>query len=482
MMEQSGQGGVVLVDITFHFAEDSRTPYYQQLYEFIRDEISSGLMRAGTRLPSIRDLSISLRISKTTVEDAYQQLVAEGYIASRPRVGYFSLPPDETFNVPRPARPIQVQSAPRPAHPLIEIDFHPARIDVSHFPHTIWRKLYNEVWTDMDRPQHLLSYGDPQGEWGLRAQIASYLYSSRGVRSTPEQIVMGSGMHFSVQLLWQLLKPELGMAAMEDPGYDKIRALLEGLGVRVYAIPLDEDGVSVKHLRYTNANLAYVTPSHQFPTGCVMSYTKRRQLLQWASERGGWILEDDYDGEFRYTEKPIPSLQGMDSHDSVIYMGTFSKSLMPSIRMNYMVLPNPLLHRLTLILQTFDSPVSRLEQAVLERFMERGYWEKHIRRMRRVYRKKHELLVHAIRSELKNAELSGHGAGLHVSLTLKHGPPGAAELIKGAESVGVKLYTLGQAPGIPETVPSSPVVYLGFGDLTHAQIEEGVKRLKTVWS
>lgn len=471
-----------MLDLAFHASNETKLPYYRQLYSFIRAEIEEGRIAPSTKLPSVRELAASLQISKTTVESAYQQLVAEGYVTSKSRAGFFSLPPEDTFVGPsRRKQTVLIEASMNPntiPPSRIEIDFHPAHADTSYFPKTTWRKLFNEVWTKMDN--EVLYSGDPVGEWGLRRQIADYLQHSRGVRCTPQQIVIGSGIHSSIQLLCQLLSNDKTVLAMEDPGYTKVRSWFDRLGVPVIPVGLEEDGLSIEELQRTQATLVYVTPSHQFPRGMVMSYTKRKQLLQWAAAENRLIIEDDYDGEFRYAEKPIPSLQGLDMNDTVIYIGTFSKSLSAGLRMNYMVLPKHLHNRLMDLRPLLDPPVPRLLQVVMERFMSSGDWETHLRRMRRIYRKKHEVLVDALRAELGGAmALHGHGAGLHVSVTLVDHPWSEEELVKRAQSVGVKVYNFPPLRGC--TTPHSPSLYLGFGGLTAEQIRDGVRRLGDAW-
>ena len=475
-----GSGGIPLFDLAFHVSNETKLPYYRQLYWFIRTEIEAGRIAVGTKLPSIRELAASLKISKTTVESAYQQLLAEGYITSKSRTGFFSLPPEETFMAPSRKQTFTAQSSTNEiATCRIEIDFHPAHTDTSQFPKTTWRKLFNEVWNKMDN--ELLLFGDPLGEGGLRQQIAKYLQQSRGVRCTPDQIVIGSGLHSSIQLLWQLLNNDRTVLAMEDPGYIKARSWFNRLSVPVIPIELEDDGLSMEGLQRSQANLVYVTPSHQFPKGMVMSYTKRKQLLQWASAQNRFIIEDDYDSEFRYTEKPIPCLQGLDMNDTVVYIGTFSKSLSSALRMNYMVLPIQLLNRLMDLRLPLDPAVSRSLQAVMERFMKLGHWETHLRRMRRVYRKKHEVLVESLRAEFGSSiVLNGYGAGLHVSVTLVNHPWSEVELIESAESVGVRVYNF--PPSRERADSHSPTLYLGFGGLTPEQIHDGVHRLREVWS
>lgn len=470
-----GQRRTVL-ELTFSFNSESKIPNYEQLYLFVRQEIESGRIAAGTQLPSIRGLSDSLKISKTTVEEAYQQLTAEGYITSKARVGYFSLPPQPAFGSMTTSLTKENPVTPQVKY-LTEIDFHPSRVDGDHFPKAIMRKITNDIWKKFDNA--LLDSGEVQGEWGLRSELASYLRHSRGVRCSPEQIVIGSGIQYTIHLLMGVLQTEISAVAMEDPGYDGVRSVFERIQVPVCPISLEHDGINLEDLRTSKAELVYVTPSHQFPQGMVMSYSKRMQLLQWAKENGGYIIEDDYDGEFRYSERPIPALQGLDSHETVIYIGTFSKALAPSFRLNYMVLPPSLIHPFLSQFQHQDSPVPRLQQVMLQQFMHMGHWEKHIRRMRRVYRHKHSVLIEAIRSEMgDNVTIKGHGAGLHVALDLNTNYS-EHQLAERAASVGVRVYF--SSKNYARDVGQGPLVLLGFAGLSSLDIVEGVKRLHRCW-
>ena len=456
---------------------ESKVPHYKQLYLFIRQEIQAGHIKAGTKLPSIRALSDALNISKTTTEEAYQQLIAEGYIVSKARVGYFSLPPEDAFT----DAPASTRTKPSSVAPLsnrsIEIDFHPARVDGNHFPRTLFKKLSNDVWNTYDNT--LLDYGDAFGEWGLRKTLADYLHHARGVRCTPHQIIIGSGIQYSIGVLIELLQSDETVVGMEDPGYDKVLSAFRRAGVAVRPIALDSDGIDIEQLRKSDANLVYVTPSHQFPQGMVMPYSKRMQLLQWAKESGSFIIEDDYDGEFRYGERPIPSLQGLDANDAVIYIGTFSKSLSPSMRVNYMVLPPSLVEQFAARRHEWDSPVSRHHQLVLQAFMEQGHWERHVRRLRRGYRSKQAVLIQVIQAEMgERAIIVGQGAGLHVVLDVNT-DKSRETLKERAESVGVNVYFVASAYSQEPT--ATVRVVLGFGGLSPDDLVEGIKRLRTCW-
>jgi len=385
--------------------------------------------------------------------------------------------PVETSLAPHDAVGSPVETTSGQSAPTIDIDFHPSRIDSKNFPFALWKSLFNELLNQRDC--RMLDYGAVEGELGLRRELAKYLHYSRGVRCGPEQIVIGNGIQYCIWVIRTLLNENPMVAAMENPGYHRVRAILEHSGVPIRPIRLDHDGLDIDQLCETDANIVYVTPSHQFPKGMVMPYYKRMLLLRWAQAVNGFIIEDDYDSEFRYGERPIPSLQGLDQRDSVIYIGTFSKAFTPAIRMNYMVLPPPLLARFKSISQGFDCPVSRIQQNVMEMFMTRGFWDGHIRRFRRIYRGKHQDMLHALRVIMENhVVVSGIGAGLHVALLVRTTLT-ERDLTERAARMGVRIYTGNDTRIGPSN--DLPYVYLGFGALERTEMEEGLRRLKNVW-
>lgn len=469
-----------MLDITPRIQEESATPLYRQIYQYFREEIQAGRLQSGSRLPSVRRLAQHMNISKTTVELAYQQLLAEGYIESRERSGFYVV---EVDSVLEEEHFFPEESQVAPAAPVTEsfrYDFHMARIDLDTFPFAIWRKFSNQVM----RPEskELLLNGDRQGELGLRIQIARYLLQSRGVTCTPEQIVIVAGTQLSILLISQLIGMDGKAVAIEEPGYQDVRNTFMQFGFQVKPIPLEQDGLDVEALKQSDARVVYVTPSHQETLGMVMPYAKRMKLLQWAEETNGLILEDDYDGEFRYRGKPIPSLQSLDKRGNVIYLGTFSKSLLPAIRLSYMVLPPALAERYrTGGYSTIDQTVSRLHQKTLELFMESGEWERHIRKMRVIYQKKHDAILQALKASFQDhTTVKGHGAGLSITMEL-HSPKSAEELVEIAKAAGILVYStdrkwMNPPAGLP------PTFQLGFGGLAIEEIHQGIKLLAQVWA
>ncbi|MFD2114766.1 PLP-dependent aminotransferase family protein [Paenibacillus yanchengensis] len=468
-----------MIDMTLLLEKESGEPLYLQLYQHIKKDIIRGKLAAKTRLPSIRALSSHLHISRNTVELAYHQLIAEGYVQSRPRSGIFVIEL-ELEKLPAPfsesRKPLEISKQDSTKVPY---DFRYGDVDVEHFPLTTWRKLSNQC---LQRKQaELFSYGDPQGEYELRIEIARYLYDSRGVNCSPNQIMIGAGIQYLLGVLSGLVGARGNSIGMEEPGYDGARTIFQHYGFNVIPIQLDKDGLNIHQLYESRSRIVYITPSHQFPYGMVMPFAKRMQLLKWAEEQDGIIIEDDYDSEFRYVGKPIPSLQSLDSHHRTVYLGTFSKCLLPSLRIAYMVLPPALLeiynkqnYRL------YDQTVSQLHQNTLELFMKNGHWEAHIRKMRNVYHKKQSVLIGTIRELMgEQTIVIGQDAGLHVLLCVLNGMD-EAELIQAAEQAGVRVYAVSPFWAQSSQVETS-MVLIGFGGLRIEDIVKGVHALHRAW-
>jgi GntR family transcriptional regulator / MocR family aminotransferase len=453
-------------------------PLYLQLYRYFRSMIQGGGIRGGTRLPSVRALRLQLNVSKTTIETAYQMLLAEGYAVSKPRSGLFAVHPWLAQNSLQTslasAAPAARLTSPSQAEALI--DFSPAQVDASAFPHRVWKQSIHLALEEHGR--NLFQYGDPRGEPGLRMKLALYLRQSRGVACTADQIIVGSGIPYSLHVLSKLL-PELHSMAMEDPGYAPVRESFLSQGCRVHPIPVSEEGMLLEPLFLTDAQAVYVTPSHQFPTGGVMPFFVRQKLLNWAYSRGAYIIEDDYDGEFRYLGKPIASLQSLDQRGNVIYIGTFSKVFTPALRMNYMVLPEELAERCKEVKHLF-SGVSRVEQWAMEHFIENGHWSRHIRKMRNIYRRKHVKLLELLHSHFSGrVEVMGASAGLHVQAQVRCSSD-TKQLIHLAGQHGVRVYGL-EEMSIGERKEGQPIVYIGFGGVSEEDMEKGIQLLRQAW-
>ena len=306
-----------------------KKPLYEQLYEYIKEEIRSGRLAAGERLPSKRTLAAHLKVSRSTVEMAYDQLVSEGYIRARERSGYYVRQAERTFAVGRRVQRIVPEAEPEPD---MKYDLRTSGVDTEKFPFTVWARLMRDILSEQG--QELLQAGPPQGLYKLRESISRYLYEYRRVDAAPEQIVIGSGTEYLLGLLIQLLGTDQKYA-VEDPGYPRVHRVLQNYGIRPELIAVDAEGLDVQSLSASGAQIVHVTPSHQFPTGVVMQADRREQLLAWAgAEPGRYILEDDYDSEFRFYGKPAPALQGMGEPARVVYFYTVAKSLAPSMRIS----------------------------------------------------------------------------------------------------------------------------------------------------
>ncbi|MGX9132821.1 MocR-like pyridoxine biosynthesis transcription factor PdxR [Rummeliibacillus sp. JY-2-4R] len=455
--------------------KDSVTPLYEQLYEEIKKGIIEGTIAVNTKLPSKRKLAEFLSISQTTVELAYAQLIAEGYITSKARVGFFVETIEELAYVEKTLPHKELESIPKKQ---IKYDFNPGKIDTSSFPFTTWRKYAKDAIDYHEKD--LLLIGSPQGEIELREEIASYLYQSRGVLCSPEQIVLGSGTEQLLPMILKLLGDD-NQYAIENPGYTLTHHIFNQYHQKVVPIDVDDDGMQIAQLEQSNANIAYVTPSHQFPTGAILSATRRSRLLNWAaSDNERFIIEDDYDSEFRYIGKPIASLQGMDHRDKVIYISTFSKSLMPSLRIAYFVLPEKLLSQYHKIFNYYTSTVPRFEQHILAQFMSDGHFSKHLNRMRKIYRKKLEKLTDALLSFEPCVTISGEQAGMHVVLTAKH-TLNAHELSQIAIEHGIRITPIKEYTIAPTKENRDNQFLLGFGGLEENEIPNAIQQLMSCW-
>ncbi|WP_261305538.1 PLP-dependent aminotransferase family protein [Paenibacillus andongensis] len=454
---------------------DEQGPLYIQLYRHIRGLIQRGAIPDGTKLPSIRALSQQIHFSKNTIETAYQMLIEEGYVISKPRSGLYVVAPlllqtntnQHAFNLSQNTNEKALQS------PYAPIDFSLLETDSESFPLQAWKACLNESFNYNSCRIH--QYGDYKGEYALRLQIAHYLKQSRGVTCSPEQILVGTGMSNSLHLLSKLIG-QSARVAFEKNAIAQVGDLFSQNGYTVVSFPLNEN-LSITEIMPGNIDAVYVTPSHR-PSGNHLSYAIRQELIHWAYHNQSHIIEDDYDGEFRHAGKTIPSLQGLDPHGVVIYIGTFSKAFTPALRMNYMVLPPQLLPKLQSMERTLSSP-SRLDQLAMALFMERGHWYRHIRKMRNTYRKKHERMLQLIHTHLgSHVQIESGGAGLHIELTVNR-TCSAEELKELAHAKGVRVYSSQQ----PELVPNNkkPKIYLGFGGITIKDMERGIPLLKEAW-
>ena len=462
------------VSVMFILDNNGQQPLHAKIYDQLKNQILSGELSPKTKLLSIKNLSTELSVSRNTVEYAYQQLYAEGYIYSKPRSGYYVSFIDPEF-LSAPFRPISTYSQKIFAdEKAYAFDFHPACLSPGSFPINLWRKLYIECLKAS--PKQLGFYGNQQGDFTLRCQIQRYLAHSRGVSCEPDQIIVCSGLQDSLSIIAPILRENHSNFAMEDPGHFISKAVFRNHSFSLMPIPVNSDGLDLEFLQNTNSTVVYVTPSHQFPLGCVMPVVNRLKLINWAETVGGVIIEDDYDSELRYFGKPIPALQGLHSQGNIVYIGTFSKVLSPALRISYMVLPYQLLTIYRKLFANYSTNVSLLDQRTLTMFMEQGYWERHLRKMRTLYKKKHDAIIQSTQHHFGDqANIIGQGAGLHIVLELIGNSLNETELMNRAQEKNVKLFSL-SSTYLHKSNNKSQIM-LGFGGMSNNEIDRGIELL-----
>ena len=446
--------------LTYELKKSPGVPLYEALYRCIRADILAGVLLPGQKLPSKRALAQNLEVSKITVEGAYNQLLSEGYIRAQEKVGYFveSIP----LSIPRRADnvPAVITEAERP---LLDL----TGSGTEKFPFSVWSRLQREVM--LDYGEKLLLPLPNQGIAELRQAIAAHLYAFRSMHVDPENILIGAGTDFLYNLLIQLLGREKTYA-VEDPGYGKIHKIYAAGGVRCISVPMDHEGVLPAALE--NAKVLHLSPAHHFPTGLVTSVPRRQELLEWAQRCDGYIIEDDYDSEFRFDAHPKPTMQSLDRSGRVIYMNTFSKSLAPSIRISYMVLPPELMAVFRKNLGFYSCTVSSFEQYTLARFLDRGYFEKHINRMRKYYKNRRNQVLSALsrRAFSEKLTIREEDAGLHFLLKVDT-PMEDAELVRFCEKNGVRLRALSSYYHLPIPEEDQRCLVINYAGVNQQDLE-----------
>lgn len=458
---------------TYPLEKRGRLPLYEYLYRCIREDILSGGLAAGEKLPSKRALAEHLGVSVITVEGAYAQLTSEGYLYTKPKQGFFV---SRVEQAPPPAPPA-VQRTEK-AEPEWRLDLKTNRVDSTRFPLKTWARLTRQVLAE--ETEALLAPLPHQGLPAFRQAIAQDLREYRGLAVSPEQIVVGAGAEYLYLLLPQLLGRGT-VFAVEDPGYPKIRQVYEKSGVRCVPIPLDRQGMDVDALRRSGASVVHISPSHQYPTGLVTPIARRQELLHWAEEAGGFIIEDDYDSELRFSGRPIPALQSIDRGGRVLYLNTFSQTIAPSMRVGYLVLPSRLLERYRRELDFYACTVPAMEQLVLTRFLNQDYYEQHLSRMRSEYRARRAAVLEAFQHSAfaGRIHLSEQGAGLHFLLRLDTCQEDAV-LAERAEGLGVRLSFLSEYTGAP-TPEQAHTLVVNYGGLEVARLPEAMELLAQVF-
>lgn len=465
-----------MIELTPH----AKAPLYEQLYAALAADIRAGALPPGQALPGRRTMAARLGVSVNTVDTAYQMLAAEGLAAAQPRRGFFVQETGgqlHTRQRPAPAPPPNPPQA-APAGPAIRYDLSTGSIDTDLFPARSWGRIQKEL---LYQNPELLQRGEMQGDAALRVQIAAYLEEYRGVLCTPDQIVVGAGIEYLLGCLAHLFSG--CVAAVENPGYHRTRAVLQNSGLPCRLVAIDRSGLSAEGLRQSGAQLCYVTPSHHFPTGVTMPAPRRAQLLAWATAQPGrYILEDDYDSEFRFDTRPLPSLQGMAGPGGpVVYLTTFSKSLAPGFRIACMVLPHSLLGRYQQDFAAYANTVSRFDQQTLCRFMAGGYFTRHLARMRLAYKHRMEAFAAALRAALgPGLQLQATHSGLHFLLTLP-GAGGERAMVAAAAAQGVQLRGLSEYyMAGAQSCPADTVV-AGYSALRAEDIPAVAAALARAW-
>ncbi len=453
--------------LTYELTKQPGIALYEELYRCIRADILHGVLPAGQKLPSKRTLAANLKVSKITVEAAYAQLLAEGFIRSKEKVGYFVEAVRQDSIQPLPDR----EEPPRQSFAL---DL--TANCCTDFPFSVWSKLQRSVMLDL-REQLLLPLPN-RGLPELRHAIAAHLAGFRGMRVSPQNILIGAGTDFLYNLLIQLLGRDK-IYAVEEPGYDKIRRIYGAGGVRCVCAEMDEQGVVPQSLH--EAQVLHISPSHHFPTGIVTPLSRRAELLRWAQAGDRYIIEDDYDSEFRFRAHPVPSLQSLDQTGRVIYMNTFSKTLASSIRISYMVLPGELMERFQKDLGFYSCTVPSFEQYTLERFLAGGHFEKHINRMRKAYKARRNRLIGILESCPMADRLTvlEQDAGLHF-LVKVHTQLTDEMLTQALAGKGIRIRSLSSY--YHGTIPSEDesCLVVNYSGLTEENLQQ-LERLLAAW-
>ena len=455
--------------ITIEFKNSSKTPLYIQLYRHIKSEITCGNMTAGEKLPSLRRLSADLSISITTTEQAYNQLLVEGYIISKPQSGYY-------------VANVAGGSSDRGLTPETGLDLSsyavqesPYKQDLSYFDFGKWKKCMARVLNDYSRL--LLFESDPQGEGALRFEISKYIYNSRGVIANPEQIVIGAGTQQLTSHLCRILrKISVDHIATEDPGYLPVQNIFRDHGFSITKIPVSDDGIHIEKLPTNIPSAVYVSPSNQFPTGSVMPVGRRYRLLEWAKENHSFILEDDYDSELRYFGKPVPALQGLDDSGRVVYLGSFSSTLFPAVKISYMVLPESMMEIFNTIKTDYTQTCSKTEQLTLALFMEDGLYYTNIKKLRKLYGQKLQIALTAFACfgvGFVTPTNTNSGINIILKVRTKKSPAILSEM---ARSIGLNVQ-----PAASLTDQDTAALIFYYNQIPLGEMESSIAAMITLW-
>ncbi len=452
----------------------SKIPLYEQLYLKIRFLISEGELADGERLPSERGLAANLQISRNTVTLAYEQLYAEGYVDARPQSGYYVNKIDKV-NKEENQGISETFSEKEIVRKEYKYDFSPFSLCKESFPYKMWDRLYRKCLRD--EGEELFNLGERQGDIKLREAIAKHLFGYRGLVIKPRNMIIGAGTGYLLQILEHLFDEKYSFA-MENPTYMQAYKIFASLNRRIEAVDLDESGLKLSELNKTEAKVVYLTPAHQFPSGVIMPITRRKELLSWALEEGRYIIEDDHDSEFRYKGLPIPPMKAIDTKDKVIYLGTFSRTIAPAIRIGFMVLPDTLFEVYRKKLAFLACPVPRIEQAVLTAFITGGHYERHINKTRKIYKTRHDALISALKGFGNKVCIMGENAGMHLVVRFNYRLT-EKELMEVAERLGIKVAGLSKHRiGKEDANTYLAALLIGYGNISEENIKEGIRVLK----
>ena len=482
------------MDLQLTLVPRAAAPLHRQLYAELRGSILNGRLRKGARLPSTRALAHSLGVSRATVTQSYEQLISEGYLetvvgsgtsvsAQLPEEALQAAPVLTIGKEARPAKPPKLSFAGQamltmqrePETPL-PYNFKYCRPAVDEFPLAQWRRLLLRQYR-AENVKALDYAADGRGDATLRTAVASYLARARAVQCSPEQILIVNGSQQALALIGQVLLNRGELAALEEPGYHGARQAFQACGAQLHPVRVDAAGIVPEALPAKGARLLYVTPSHQFPTGAVLPLARRLELLQWAQTTETWVIEDDYDSEFRYGGPPAPALQGLATHEQVLYVGTFSKVMFPALRIGYLVVPRALVNVFEQAKWLQDRHKPAMEQRALAEFISEGHFERHLRRMRKLYDGRRQALTRALQTHFgERVTILGANSGMHLMIRLQTRLT-ESEVVARATDAGVGLlaasfYYLGRAP--------QNEFVLGYAPLGERKIQEGIKRLARV--
>lgn len=458
--------------------KNAAMPIYEQIYEAYKKQILSGAIEPGVRLPATRKLAVDLAIGRNTVDNAYQQLVMEGYVTAKAGAGYIVNDLSLTHGF-WPEKAQTVPHKPAAARPKVRYDFGSGRAATSLFPVKAWKRcLIDNI--DERAFRHAFMYPELQGEYPLRKAIRNYLFSARGIDCQAENIVITSGLEYSIERLMGLFAGQHPVVAIENPGYHSARQAFLLQGCSLCSIPLDHDGVNLDAVRRSGAKFLYITPSHQFPTGAVLPIKKRLETIEWARANDSYIIEDDYDSELRYNAKPSPTLYSSDRHNHTVYMGTFSKSLSPSLRMAFMVLPDPLMEAFHRQYKDLHNSAPTSMQLALARFISEGHYSRHIDRLRVSNKKKNSILIASLHRVFgAKATVTGAGAGQHILVDIDS-PLTEHALLETANAAGIRLhaaskYWMDAADAQPHQI------MMGYGGIAPEDIGPAIEALYDIW-